>query len=365
MLAYKKLSVDVVIPVYMDSKNICSAIESALSQTYVVSHIYVVDDGSLDNTVDVINNSFVDNEIVSVIRRPHLGRSSARNHGISLCKSDLIAFLDSDDIWHPNKLEIQASIIASDPAIGCVYCSYQLMNGAGELIQDALVIEPTLKGSIFRYLLNANLISGSASAMLIRRNLLNLTGGFNTKLAYGEDWELWLKLSRITQYSFVEKKLVTLRTKLVQPRDNFFIKKFRDSQHLLIWSNWPNESADIPTVSTEIQNVYLKRSLKNGLSLKRRILILLSVYRWSRANERQRLFVLVFGNEIKPLRIILEEHFRQKISLYRNVLKKYYHLIRHLFFLSLRNARKSYHFFSHHIQLFLIFSKKIFINLLK
>ena len=104
------LRVDVVIPLYNNEKDAVGAIASALAQTYPVQRIVVVDDGSTDRSVLQIERNFAGNLHVQVIRSAHKGRSAARNQGIAASDADLIAFLDCDDLWLPEKLERQIAL---------------------------------------------------------------------------------------------------------------------------------------------------------------------------------------------------------------------------------------------------------------
>jgi glycosyltransferase involved in cell wall biosynthesis len=110
--------VSVVIPAHNAAAHIRDALESVLAQTHAAHEIIVVDDGSADRTSAIAREY----QHVTVINIPHGGVSIARNTGAALSSGDYIAFLDADDTWHPEKLELQANAAAEQPLAGVVVC---------------------------------------------------------------------------------------------------------------------------------------------------------------------------------------------------------------------------------------------------
>lgn len=312
MRSRNQITVDAVIPVFNDKERVITAINSVLNQTYPVQNIYVIDDGSIDGTYEAIQNVFIENPRVAVVKRPHQGRSSARNYGVSLCTSESIAFLDSDDVWHPNKIECQVNILLECPEIGCVYSGYDLVDLDGCLLSETGITKPKLKGDIFQSLLGGNYISGSSSAVLVRRVLLIHHGGFNEHLSYGEDWDLWLKLAKHTQYGFVEHPLVSILgkqndLKLVKFKE----KKFKDLQDLMVWSSWPKDALSNQYSRALIKEKYVSRSCKMHLSLRKRILALKMVARWTQDNSLYDFYNSSPLFKFEVLIFILKEHCAQ------------------------------------------------------
>ena len=115
--------VSVVIASYNAGDFLGVAIESVLSQTYDDFHIYVIDDGSTDSTPSVLSN-YTGDPRITTRRQSNLGQASAKNHGASMAKGEFIAFLDADDCWENNKLELQIPVsqkFRSYPQLICAH----------------------------------------------------------------------------------------------------------------------------------------------------------------------------------------------------------------------------------------------------
>lgn len=181
-------SVSVIIPTYNRAGDLKEAMHSVLNQTFVDFELIVVDDGSTDNTRDVAE-SFTDPR-VRYIFQVNQGASSARNVGIQVSQGEFIAFLDSDDLFLPEKLSLQVARMEEDPDAGLVY---------GKYLSQAEIEELTVPiGDCSRTVDLRRLLLGPAfhmSTVLVRRNLLVQIGGFDASSLRGEDWELALKLA--------------------------------------------------------------------------------------------------------------------------------------------------------------------------
>ncbi len=208
--------VDVVIPAYNAEKFIEQALESVAKQGSCIASIIVIDDGSTDNTAIVVKEFAARycNLPIRCISQANAGPSEARNNGITLAKSEFVAFLDADDVWLPEKISRQLTLFdqQSLPDLGVVYCGYDLLSEEGERIKNnGFKLDPSVRGNITGKLIYANLIAGSASAVLIKRILLDKVGGFDTRLVCAEDWDLWLRLSEKCAFDYVQDNLVLLR----------------------------------------------------------------------------------------------------------------------------------------------------------
>ena len=123
--------ISVVIPLYNKEQSIAATIQSVLAQTYTDYEIIVVDDGSTDNSLKVVQErvSELENERVRIIHQENAGVSAARNKGILESKGKYIAFLDADDLWAPNYLATLAALIADFPNAGLYSLGYVEMKG--------------------------------------------------------------------------------------------------------------------------------------------------------------------------------------------------------------------------------------------
>ena len=183
------MRVSAIIPCYNYGKYLARAIDSILAQTYAVSEILVVDDGSSDNTREVAT-SFGDR--VRYIYQQNAGRAAARNHGIREATGDWVALLDADDWWLPEKIGLQAKALAAQPEAAVVYTSVRCQDPDGGTI-NWRATDPDRLWPALRY---ANCVTGSASAVLIRRDVLLAEGGFDESLRECEDWDCWVRLAR-------------------------------------------------------------------------------------------------------------------------------------------------------------------------
>jgi len=119
-------SVSVIIPVYQSANTIAEAIDSVLSQTFKDFEIIVVDDGSTDSLEEVLSKY---GEKIKLIKQKRLGVSASRNKGIKNSSGEIVAFLDADDIWLPNKLSQQLALFNLNPHLGVVFGNVYFWNG--------------------------------------------------------------------------------------------------------------------------------------------------------------------------------------------------------------------------------------------
>lgn len=197
--------VSVIIPTFNRGWIIERSVRSVLAQTYQNFEIIIVDDGSSDNTFDVVK-SFGDIRIRYMRHEKNLGGSAARNTGIKAAKGGYIAFLDSDDEWFPKKLEKQMEVFNNSiPDVGVVYAGWRwILDENKKIIQDVM---PIHRGSLYEILLNSDCV-GSNSIPLIRTNILRTVGGFDGNLPSRQDWDLWLRIAQHCEFDFVPEILV-------------------------------------------------------------------------------------------------------------------------------------------------------------
>jgi len=181
--------VSVIIPTYNRARKVARAIASVLYQTFTDYEIIVVDDGSNDNTSETL--SLFRPRIVPLIHKENRGVSAARNRGIKSSSAPLIAFLDSDDYWLPEKLAVQAAFFKANPdAVACqtqerwIRKGRPVNPGKKHLKPNGLIFEPSLK-----------LCLVSPSAAMVKRALFNEVGLFDEALPLCEDYDLWLRIS--------------------------------------------------------------------------------------------------------------------------------------------------------------------------
>ena len=200
-------SISVIIPTYNYGRFIADAIHSLLAQTRLPDEIIVIDDGSTDDTAEVVEK-FSDD--VKYIRQENAGVSAARNRGVAKSSGDLIAFLDADDMLEPTALEKQVQKFR-DPTIGLVHCGMREFDSAtGATLRirtdggDAAIAENLL-------LWEGAVIAGPGGAVLVSRKAFDDAGGFDTRINVGEDWDFCYRVARKFKVGFVPEPLVNYR----------------------------------------------------------------------------------------------------------------------------------------------------------
>lgn len=199
--------ISVIIPTYNRAYCLGNAIRSVLEQTYSNIELIVIDDGSTDNTENIIS-SIKDSRLRYIKLKKNGGPSKARNEGIKLAKGEYIAFHDSDDIWYKNKLAEQYKVMNDDPECQLVFCKYQIIKNSDKSIipcEDSFEVDNYQYG-MFEILLNENKIG--TPAIVVRKNILKKVGFFNINLSTLEDWELCLRIAEKWKIKFINKILL-------------------------------------------------------------------------------------------------------------------------------------------------------------
>lgn len=201
-----KEKISVIIPTYNRANLIERSIQSVLAQSYDNLEVIVVDDGSVDNTQDVVN-AMKDERIIYKKLPVNQGVSNARNVGAKLATAPLIAFQDSDDRWKENKLEKQMEYWCQHPEYSMIYTSYLFHTGSGEtIIVPSEKTRSEVEGDIFYFLLLRNTVG--APTMLMQKEIFLELGGFDTSYKSLEDWEFVLRFAKDYQIGFAEEALV-------------------------------------------------------------------------------------------------------------------------------------------------------------
>lgn len=198
--------VSVVIASYNYGKYLSFALESALGQSYGNIEVIVVDDGSTDDTPQVVE-AYLSDSRLRYIRQANAGQPKTKNRGIAESRGEFIAFLDADDIWLSDKLERQMPLFA-DPQVGMVYCRRTWMDEQGGTLPGN---ERTLRrGFVLDNIFIDNFVCFSSS--VVRRRLLIEHGVFDETLPMGIDYDLWIRLAIRCKFDYVDAPLVRYRT---------------------------------------------------------------------------------------------------------------------------------------------------------
>ena len=201
--------VSVIIPTYNRADLVCRAVESALSQTYNHKEIVVVDDGSTDGTQAALKPY---GSLIRVVTQANRGASVARNHGVERSAGEIIAFLDSDDVWLPSKLERQVSLLRrAGKSVPCCICNALLKSTNSRELSSFSVawLKPRHEEGIWTNVpeVLATRFVLFNQTLAVRRSVLERIGGFEPSYAVLEDYELALRLSLEGPWGFLSEPL--------------------------------------------------------------------------------------------------------------------------------------------------------------
>lgn len=198
-----KSEFSVVIPLYNKEREIEATLRSVLGQTCAPCEIVVVDDGSTDGSLRVVES--IESPLIRVERQANAGVAAARNHGVELARGQYIAFLDADDIWRPDYLRKMADMITRWPDCGTYSTAFDIMNNGNishsQHPQHEGPLENFFKEAMYTYVCQP-------SATVIPRQVLLAEGGFPTGMKLGEDLYLWIKLADKYPMCFTPEPLV-------------------------------------------------------------------------------------------------------------------------------------------------------------
>ena len=197
--------VSVVIPVYNGERYLAEAMQSVLDQTYKNLELIVLDDGSTDRSAAIARG--FDDARTRYLYQQNGGPSKARNAGVAAARGTFIAFLDSDDVWLPRKLERQVTYLESHKDVGAVYSWYEVLEPNG----SRRVCPASVNNDRFGIITTGYGLLPSATAL--RREIFQKIGGFDeTFTGFGyEDRELSLRLCEVTQFACLPEVLLLYR----------------------------------------------------------------------------------------------------------------------------------------------------------
>jgi len=181
------------------------AVDSVLSQTYSDYELIVIDDGSTDNTLEILGPERV--KKIKYIYQPNFGPSVARNTGIYLSRGEWVAFLDSDDLWERKKLEKQMDALQQEPEFKICYTEEKWIRN-GKFVNPR---KKHAKHSGWIYLQCLPLCIISPSSVIIHRSVFSRVGYFDPRLPVAEDYDFWLRICSIYPVKLIRKPLIIKR----------------------------------------------------------------------------------------------------------------------------------------------------------
>jgi len=213
--------VSVVIPAYNCGHFIGDALDSVVNQDYSPLEVYVVDDGSTDETCDVVARY---GSAVTLVRQQNAGAAVARNEGMRRARGAYVALLDADDVWLPGKLRLQIDHLErhADVAMCCTRWHLLHPNASGQYpiehaaAPETALVDPKCKGWIYcELLLDCEVWT---STVVMRRGLCESVGGFDPELRRGQDYDYWLRASRVTRIDRLDLPLALYRMQVAHDR---------------------------------------------------------------------------------------------------------------------------------------------------
>ena len=198
--------ISVVIPVYNGEKTIKKTIEAVLNQSFPDIEVIVINDGSCDSTVEIVNS--IDDYRLQLFSYTNAGLAASRNRGISHSKGEFISFIDADDLWTTDKIEAQYKALQENPQAAVAYSWTDYIDAEGKFLQSGRHV--TAKGDVYSKLVLSSFLENGSNP-LIRMQAISTIGTFDESLFAAEDWDMWLRLAAKYEFVCVEKVQILYR----------------------------------------------------------------------------------------------------------------------------------------------------------
>ncbi|MBU6301079.1 MAG: glycosyltransferase family 2 protein [Verrucomicrobia bacterium] len=249
--------VSIVIPSYNSVKYLPETLESVLHQDHQDFEVIVVNDGSTDET-EAWFSAHVTDPRFRLITQANQGPSTARNTGIAASQGEYIAFLDSDDLWHPSKLTKQIEILDADPRAAMVYCWLANIDHLGT--PTGKIRRYFNEGMVWSDLIKHNFIGCGSNAM-VRRSCFDELGLFDPATTGIEDWDMWLRIADHHPFRVIREPLVYYRQHPASLSNNWFVLE-KSFQRVLEKAFTSTETAKTQLKSMSYALAYLCLSWK-------------------------------------------------------------------------------------------------------
>lgn len=198
--------ISVVVPAYNVEKTIKETIQSILNQTFTDFELIVINDGSTDGTLGVVKT--IEDTRLKVFSYENAGLPEARNRGIVRSTGEFITFIDADDLWTADKLELQLEALQKHPEAGLAYSWTSFMDSEGKTFSKDVPV--FFNGNVYPQLLVGNFINSGSNVML-RRQAIESVGKFDASLKSIEDWEYWLRVAAKWPFVVIPKYQILYR----------------------------------------------------------------------------------------------------------------------------------------------------------
>ncbi|MEB3337942.1 MAG: glycosyltransferase [Leptolyngbyaceae bacterium] len=255
-------TISVIIPAYNAEGTILKTIQSVQKQTFSDFELIVIDDGSNDGTLEQL--STIPDPRLKVFSYPNGGVAIARNRGIAHAKGEFISFLDADDLWAIDKLELQLQALRQQPEAGVAYSWTHFIEEDGNFFFKGE--QTSFDGHVYDKLLFGNFLK-SGSNPLIRRQAIESIEGFDPTLPPAEDWDFYLRLATHWPFVVVPKPQIFYRQ--VSKSASSQVKAMEEGSLRVLQKAFQNSTQDLQKLNPKIlahlyqflAHLYLKRSL--------------------------------------------------------------------------------------------------------
>lgn len=251
------VDVSVVIPVYNGSELINRCIKSVLNQkTARKIEIILVDDGSTDNTIEIVRSNFPN---VVILQQSNKGPASARNYGMRVSKGKYVALLDADDYWLPDFVESTSCYLDDHPQSVVVNVAQRHISVGGEIIVPSSLQDISRQGDAIElnnfYEFWAKYDHAYTSSVVLRKDIFEVSGGFDESLRLCEDLEFWAYIATYGRWGFIPRVLVVSDGVKVTAKQGWLdkcMRRWKSAPQLEVW-----ERRILPRINSEHKPAYL------------------------------------------------------------------------------------------------------------
>jgi glycosyltransferase involved in cell wall biosynthesis len=263
--------VSVVVPAYNAASTIRATLHSVLTQTLSELEVIVINDGSTDQTLDLIRDIQNRDHRLRVLSFPNSGPAASRNRGIAHSRAPCLSFVDADDLWTPDKLESQLRALEQGPETAVVYSWNDYIDENGMFLYPGS--HATLSGDVYAELLQWNFIE-NGSNVLVRRDVFEHVGVFDESLAAAEDRDFLIRAARRYPFAVVPKTQILYRVAARSRSSN--IKRQEQVRLEVIRRNFAQAPASLqPLLGRSLSNTYTyltMRALDSSTSRERSLM---------------------------------------------------------------------------------------------
>jgi glycosyltransferase involved in cell wall biosynthesis len=198
-------TVSIVIAAYNAALTLPETLASVAAQTFTDFELIVIDDGSVDGTPAILQSHAAKWPWLSWVSQSNAGVSAAREKGLALCRSELVAFLDADDLWLPEKLAKQIPLMLAQPGLVLSYTDMRDFFPDHDAPLSLLQQKPPARGQVLQQLFTRNFIY--TPTVIVRKSALRSAGGFDLQLKVNEDFDLWLRMAALGPFDYISDVL--------------------------------------------------------------------------------------------------------------------------------------------------------------